>query len=145
MDGRVNKAPHSQQHSKRPSSQSGCAASKRKNDVMQTSLSFKAKEKYPIGMKVLLDESIYPTAASVSWFVIVDCCVAIVLADHMISPLPILAIVLQVPAQARGKLFEYELIQMCRLGATVRYNDLIYKPGAYSLESFKKRVVRCRR
>ena len=40
--------------------------------------------------------------------------------------------------KARGHFFEYELIHMGRLGATVRYNDLIYRPGAYSFESFRE-------
>ena len=44
------------------------------------------------------------------------------------------------PERARGGyLFEYELVRMCRTGASVKYNNKIYKPGSSSFEAFKDR------
>ena len=43
----------------------------------------------------------------------------------------------QVPERARGHLFEYELLNISRTGATVKYCGRIYKPGAVSFQLFK--------
>ena len=49
------------------------------------------------------------------------------------------SLLFQVPERARGYLFEYELVPARRgEGATVRYTDRIYKPGADTFEVFKE-------
>lgn len=45
---------------------------------------------------------------------------------------------LQVPERAKGYFFEYELIKICRIGATIRYTERIYFPGASDFETFKE-------
>jgi hypothetical protein len=44
----------------------------------------------------------------------------------------------QVPERARGYQFEYELIKISRIGATIRYTERIYFPGADDFEIFKE-------
>jgi hypothetical protein len=51
-----------------PASIAAAAAAKWKNDAIQVTLPFDAREKYPVGLKILLDESIYPTPAAVRQF-----------------------------------------------------------------------------
>lgn len=51
-----------------PTAVAAAALSKRRNDSQQANISFIPKEKYSIGLKLLLPESIYPTPSSVSNF-----------------------------------------------------------------------------
>jgi hypothetical protein len=43
-----------------------------------------------------------------------------------------------VPRRAKGYLFEYELVKLTRLGATLQYTERIYYPGADDFEVFKE-------
>jgi hypothetical protein len=43
-----------------------------------------------------------------------------------------------VPRRARGYSFEYELVKISRLGATLQYTERIYYPGADDFEMFKE-------
>jgi hypothetical protein len=47
------------------------ALAKRRNDAQQVSIAFDCREKFPIGTKLLLPQSIYPKASDVSWLVVV--------------------------------------------------------------------------
>ena len=42
------------------------AAAKRKNDATQIAIAFESKTKYPVGMKILLSDKIYPSPGQVS-------------------------------------------------------------------------------
>jgi hypothetical protein len=66
----------SKTNSKRPatktSAQAASATAKRRSEAQQASLVFQAKDKYPVGLKLLLNESIYPSPSQVSKHVV--CC-----------------------------------------------------------------------
>jgi hypothetical protein len=44
----------------------------------------------------------------------------------------------QIPERVKGYLFEYELVKLTRLGATLRYTERVYSPGADNFETFKE-------
>ena len=111
------------------------ALAKRRNDAQQVNIAFDCREKFPIGTKLLLPQSIYPKASDVSWLVVV-CFRLCFLPSCVLSK--IFVFLLQVPERARGYLFEYEIIKLDRSGPIIRYNNRIYKPGADSFETFKE-------
>jgi hypothetical protein len=51
-----------------PAAIAAAASAKRRNEAPQTGISFVAQEKYKVGMKLLLDDSIYDNAGSVRSF-----------------------------------------------------------------------------
>ena len=109
------------------------AAAKRKNDATQIAIAFESKTKYPVGMKILLSDRIYgsPSQVRVSGgFPFLN------LSNNLLTFL-LCCFWSQVPERARGHLFEYELLSICRTGASVKYCGRIYKPGAVSFQLFK--------
>jgi hypothetical protein len=78
------------------------------NSTKQQPLAFRKTSKYSVGMKLLLDDSIYGRPSDI-------------------------------PEEVAGHLFEYQVVclddsQMC----TVKYNDLVIKPGGDKFRSFEE-------
>jgi hypothetical protein len=125
---------------KRPSSASSIAAAavaKKQAEAVQTSIAFVHRDPYPVGLKILLPETIYPSPSEVrSIFVIY---LKFLFFSRSSNILPFLSFTFcQVPERARGYLFEYELLEVTRTGAVVQYTNRIYKPMGTSFETFKE-------
>jgi hypothetical protein len=100
------------------------AAGQRQKHRQQTSLPFGLKEKFPVGLKILLNETIYPTPSDVSFLVVSICFVHSFLTKIFLLVVLVYYTSNQVPHRARGYLFEYETIEMKPGSAVIRYTGL---------------------
>lgn len=112
------------------------ARAKKRNDAPQSNIGFQKKDQYSIGMKLLLDESIYEKQNEVSYNLLSLYC------NLFLGCLIQLTIIYffpsQVPEEARGFLFEYQLIKVCRLGATIQYSNRMITPKGDKFCTFEE-------
>jgi hypothetical protein len=118
-----------------PASLAALAIARRRNDATQGSIAFSAREKYPAGCKLLLDESIYPTPSSVRHVLSSWIAFSFFSTQHVLF---LFLLLVQVPEKVRGYLFEYEIVKNDHVGVTLRYNERVYKPGSDSFACFKE-------